>query len=197
MTEDVHRLLAIGGSWGGIQAVRSILRDLTLPPGTATVLVLHRRPVRSELATVLAHGNPIVVEEAEDKAPLVAGTVHVAPPDYHLLVERGWMALSAEDPVKYSRPSVDVLLESAAGSFGDRVVAVVLTGASDDGTDGVRAVRKHGGVVIVQDPASAQQPVMPSSVIEAGLADQVVGLSALPAAIEHALRAIPIRERER
>lgn len=197
MTGGVHRLLAIGGSWGGIQAVRSILRDLMLPPGTAAVLVLHRRPVRSELASVLSHGNPMVVVEAEDKAPLVAGTMHVAPPDYHLLVERGWMALSAEDPVKYSRPSVDVLLESAAGSFGDRVVAVVLTGASNDGTDGVRAVRKHGGVVIVQDPANAQQPVMPGSVVEAGLADHVVSLRDLPAAMERTLRAVPMPEEER
>jgi two-component system, chemotaxis family, protein-glutamate methylesterase/glutaminase len=182
-----HRLLAIGGSWGGIAAMRTILRDLHLPADTAAVTVLHRQPVRSELARVLARSSRLPVVEAEDKTALVAGTVHVAPPDYHLLVEEAWLSLSTEEAVKYSRPSIDVLFESAAGSFGHRLIAVVLTGASDDGTEGAIAVRRHGGKVIVQDPRTAEQPIMPQAVIDAGAADHVVPLDALVAAVHRAL----------
>jgi two-component system, chemotaxis family, protein-glutamate methylesterase/glutaminase len=191
VSAEVRRLVALGGSWGGITAVRSILPELVLPSDTAAVLVLHRQPVRSALAHVLGRGNDLPVEEAEDKAPLVPGKVHVAPPDYHLLVERGWLALSTEDAVKHSRPSIDVMLESAAASYGDRLVAVVLTGASDDGTDGSRAVHRHGGKVIVQDPATAEQPTMPRSVVDADVADVVAPLADLPAAIDEALRGTP------
>jgi two-component system, chemotaxis family, protein-glutamate methylesterase/glutaminase len=187
VTGAVRRLVVIGGSWGGITAMRTILQDLKLPADTAAAAVLHRQPVRSELASVLSRASRLPVEEAEDKTPLSPATVHVAPPDYHLLVERGWLALSTEPAVKFSRPSIDVLFESAAGSFTDRLVAVVLTGASDDGTDGAQAVRRHGGMVIVQDPTTAEQAIMPKAVIDAGAADLVVPLSDLAAAIRQAL----------
>jgi two-component system, chemotaxis family, protein-glutamate methylesterase/glutaminase len=183
VTSEVRRLVAIGGSWGGITALRTVLRDLTLPGDTSAVVVLHRQPVRSELTHVLGRGSRLPVQEAEDKAPLTPATVHVAPPDYHLLVERGWLSLSTDEPVKFSRPSIDVLFESAAGSFADQVVGVVLTGASDDGTDGARAVRRHGGMVIVQDPTTAEQAIMPRSVIDAGAADRIVPLPELATTI--------------
>jgi two-component system, chemotaxis family, protein-glutamate methylesterase/glutaminase len=190
MTEPARRLVAIGGSWGGISALRAILPGLDLPADTAAVVVLHRQSVRSALAHVLGRGSALSVEEAEDKTPLSPGTLYVAPPDYHLLVERGWLALSTEEAVKFSRPAIDVLLESAAASYGDRMVAVLLTGASDDGTDGARAVSRHGGKVIVQDPAGAEQPTMPRSVLDAGVADSVVSLRDMPAAIGEALRGL-------
>jgi two-component system, chemotaxis family, protein-glutamate methylesterase/glutaminase len=194
VTSAVRRLVAIGGSWGGIAAVRSILPRLTLPPDAAVVAVLHRQPVRSALAEVLSRGGGPGVEEAEDKTLLVPGMVHVAPPDYHLLVERGWLALSTEEPVRYSRPSIDVLLESAAASFGVGLVAVMLTAASEDGTEGARAVHRHGGKVIVQDPTTAADPTMPRAVIAAGVADSVVALTDLPSAIEEALHGLPTGE---
>jgi two-component system, chemotaxis family, protein-glutamate methylesterase/glutaminase len=187
----VERVVVVGGSWGGIAAMRTILADLHLPPRTALAAVLHRQAVRSELVTVLARASRLPVVEAEDKQPLVAGRVHVAPPDYHLLVEPGWLALSTDDPVKFSRPSIDVLFESAAGAFADRVVAVVLTGASDDGTDGARAVRRHGGKVIVQDPTTAEQAIMPQAAIDAGAADRVVPLHDLAARIADVARTLP------
>jgi two-component system, chemotaxis family, protein-glutamate methylesterase/glutaminase len=188
MTAAVRRLVAIGGSWGGITALRTILQQLELPADTAAVVVLHRQPVRSELTRVLGRGVGLPVEEAEDKDPLTPGTVHVAPPDYHLLVERGWLSLSTDEPIRYSRPSIDVLFESAAGSFRGRMVAVVLTGASDDGTDGARAVRQHGGRVIVQDPTTAEQAIMPRSVVDAGAADHVVPLDEVATTITAVLR---------
>jgi two-component system, chemotaxis family, protein-glutamate methylesterase/glutaminase len=187
----VERMVVVGGSWGGIAAMRTILAELTLPPRTALAAVLHRQAVRSELVTVLARASRLPIVEAEDKQPLVAGRVHVAPPDYHLLVEPGWLALSTDDPVKFSRPSIDVLFESASGAFGDRVVAVVLTGASDDGTDGARAVRRHGGKVIVQDPTTAEQAIMPQAAIDAGGADRVVPLHDLAARIADVARTLP------
>jgi two-component system, chemotaxis family, protein-glutamate methylesterase/glutaminase len=187
----VERMVVVGGSWGGIAAMRTILAELTLPPRTALAAVLHRQAVRSELVTVLARASRLPIVEAEDKQPLVAGRVHVAPPDYHLLVEPGWLALSTDDPVKFSRPSIDVLFESASGAFGDRVVAVVLTGASDDGTDGARAVRRHGGKVIVQDPTTAEQAIMPRAAIDAGAADQVVPLHDLADRIADVARTLP------
>jgi two-component system, chemotaxis family, protein-glutamate methylesterase/glutaminase len=187
MSRQVRRLVAFGGSWGGITAMRTILEDLDLPDDTAAAVVLHRQAVRSELATVLGRASRLPVEEADDKTPLTPGTVHVAPPDYHLLVERGWLSLSTEEAVKFSRPSIDVLFETAAGSFNDRLIAVLLTGASDDGTDGARAVRRHGGMVIVQDPTSAEQAIMPTAAIDAGLADLVVPLDELAAALHRVL----------
>jgi two-component system, chemotaxis family, protein-glutamate methylesterase/glutaminase len=180
---EARRVVAIGGSWGGIVAVRSILSSLRLPAETAVAMVLHRQAVRSALADVLGRGSTLPVVEAEDKMPLTPGRVHVAPPDYHLLVERGYLSLSTEEAVKYSRPSIDVLFDSAAAAYGDRAVAVVLTGASDDGTDGARTIRRYGGTVIVQDPATAAQAVMPRSVVQAGLADHLADLDALPATI--------------
>jgi two-component system, chemotaxis family, protein-glutamate methylesterase/glutaminase len=178
--EPLPRVVAIGGSWGGIAATQAILRELVLPADVAVVVTLHRQATRSPLAEVLAAGTGFTVTEPEDKAPLTPGMVHLAPPDYHLLVERGWLALSTEAPVKHSRPSIDAMFESAAASLGDRAVAVVLTGASDDGTNGARAVRRHGGTVIVQDPADAEQPVMPAAVIDADAADRVVALADIP-----------------
>lgn len=188
---QVARLVALGGSWGGITATQTILRDLDLPDDAAMVAVLHRQPIRSALADVLVRSSAYPVEEAEDKTPLRPGTVYLAPPDYHLLVEPAWLSLSTEDPVRYSRPSIDVMLESAAEAFAQRLVAVIVTGASDDGTAGARAVRRRGGTVIVQDPKSAEQPVMPRSVVEAGVADRVVPLRELAATVSLAVRSRP------
>jgi two-component system, chemotaxis family, protein-glutamate methylesterase/glutaminase len=187
VNQHVRRLVVFGGSWGGITAMRTILEDLQLPEDTAAALVLHRQAVRSELAPVLGRDSRHPVEEAEDKTPLVPGRVHVAPPDYHLLVERGWLSLSTEEAVKFSRPSIDVLFETAARSYNDRLVAVLLTGASDDGTDGAEVVRRHGGMVIVQDPRSAEQAVMPRAAIEAGVADLVVPLHEVAATLHRVL----------
>jgi two-component system, chemotaxis family, protein-glutamate methylesterase/glutaminase len=187
MSGPVRWLVAIGGSWGGITALRSILTRLPPLPEVAVAVVLHRQPVRSQLAHVLGRGTAWQVVEVEDKSPLRAGTVHVAPPDYHLLVEPAWLSLSTEERVRFSRPSIDVMFESAAAAFGDHTVAVVLTGASDDGSDGVRAVRRYGGTVIVQDPRTAEQPVMPEAAIATGTADVVVPLDDLPTELERAV----------
>jgi two-component system chemotaxis response regulator CheB len=119
------------------------------------------------------------VVEAADKERLDPGTVYVAPPDYHLLIDGPELALSTDALVNYSRPSIDVLFESAADSFEHRTVGVILTGANADGAAGLAAIRRAGGLGIVQDPAGAERPEMPRAAIQTAGADRIVELSAV------------------
>ena len=122
------------------------------------------------------------IREAEDKQPVDAGTVYVAPPDYHLLVDVGpRLSLSADDPVHFSRPSIDVLFESAADLFRDRLLAVLLSGANEDGAAGADRVRRRGGVTIVQDPGSARSSAMPQSALNLFQPTHVLCLDAIAA----------------
>ena len=117
--------------------------------------------------TLLGAVTRLNVCDADDKQPLERGYVYLAPPDYHLLVEGTHLALSVESPVAFSRPSIDVLLESAGEEYGDRCVGVVLTGANDDGARGLARIRELGGAAIVQDPATAERPEMPRAALRA------------------------------
>ena len=171
--------VVIGGSAGSIEALGQILPALpaTLPVPIAVVIHLpQERP--SLLVNVFAPKCRCEVREAQDKEPLTPGTVYFAPPDYHLLVEeRGHMALSADPEVTFSRPSIDVLFESAADAYQDRLAAVVLSGANDDGAAGVRAVRRLGGVVIVQRPDTAQTRAMVDAAIAAANPDWILDVN--------------------
>lgn len=161
-------LVVIGASQGGVQAVAKLLRQLPREFATPIAVTLHReRSADSFLAHVLGRGLPFEVVEATDKTPLLPQHVFVAPADYHLLVERGHLALSTEPPVRYSRPSIDVMFETAAESYGPALAAVVLTGANDDGARGAVAVAARHGVVLVQSPASAENPTMPQATLDA------------------------------
>ena len=119
------------------------------------------------LEELLQENAALPIVTAEDKTPIEPGHVYVAPPDYHLLVEEGYVSLSTEAPVKYSRPSIDVTLASAAESYGGRTVGVVLTGANDDGSAGLRRVVDRGGIAIVENPATAESPTMPRAALAA------------------------------
>ena len=144
---DTPAVLVIGASAGGVAALQAVLGALpaTLPVPVLAVLHLPRDR-SSRIAEVLAPYCALPVREAEDKQPLLRGTVTFAPPDYHLLVEdAGSLALSVDAPVLFSRPAIDPLFESAAAVFGDQVLALLLTGASSDGSEGVAAVRGAGG----------------------------------------------------
>jgi two-component system chemotaxis response regulator CheB len=109
----------------------------------------------------------LCVVEVEDKTPITPGNIFVAPADYHLLVEQGYFSLSTDEPVRYSRPSIDVMFESAADAYGDRVVGAVLTGANADGARGLRRIVDRGGLALVQMPQTAESPTMPNAAIEA------------------------------
>ncbi|MDX2023673.1 MAG: chemotaxis protein CheB [Deltaproteobacteria bacterium] len=157
------RLVAVGVSLGGLDAVRRLLRALPAQVRDPIVLVQHRRHDvgAGPLVSLLAECTKRVVVEPEDKTPLQEWHVFVAPAGYHLLVGLKELSLSMEPPVRYARPSIDVLFESAAVSFGEDLTAVVLTGASDDGAAGAAMVRKCGGRVFVQTPALSESAVAP------------------------------------
>jgi len=163
-----YSVVVIGTSWGGLAAVRELFAGLPPEYDIPTVLVQHRhRDSDALLAHFLQGFTSLAVCEAEDKQPLLAGRVCVAPSNYHTLVEAGHLALSTDAPVHHSRPSIDVTMTSAADSYGHRAVGVVLTGANDDGTRGLRRIADVGGMAVVQDPVSAEISTMPRAALDA------------------------------
>ncbi len=176
-------LVALGGSAGSLEAVRTILAGLPVELEAAVVVVQHRARESDALAEVLQISSPLPVVEAEDKDPVEAGRVYIAPADYHLLLEPGHFALSTDEPVLFSRPSIDVLFESAADAYGPRALGVVLTGANRDGAQGLRRIVDRGGAALVQDPATAEAATMPRAALEAVPEGRTVPLNELGAAI--------------
>ena len=176
------RLVVVGTSLGGMQAMQTIFRDL-MPDFPLPIAVVQHRgtEVQSELARLLQQHCALPILEAGDKEPIRGGTVYLAPPDYHLLVDGTRFALSIDARVSHARPSIDVLIESAADSHGDALLAVLLTGASADGAAGTRRVKERGGSVVAQDPATAEAPVMPRAAITAGTVDRVLPLEEIAA----------------
>jgi two-component system chemotaxis response regulator CheB len=179
---EPFRLVVIGASTGGLQALKVLLAGLPAEFPLPLLAVQHLQAgVASGLARVLAAQARIRVKEADDLEPLAAGVLYLAPPDYHLLVERaGTLALSTDPAPAFARPSVDVLFESAAEAYGPGVIGVLLTGAGDDGSRGLRRIRERGGVTIVQDPREAAAAAMPSAAIAAQVPDHVVYLVEIP-----------------
>jgi two-component system chemotaxis response regulator CheB len=178
MCAGQYKAVVIGGSAGCFEALREILsalpREFTLP----VLVVQHLHPSDDgSFARHLVSAMQLQVVEPCDKEPIDRGRVYTAPANYHLLVERdGTIALSVDERVNWSRPSIDVLFESAARVWGAAVIAILLSGANTDGVEGMRAVRAAGGLTIAQDPAVAEYPVMPQAAIDAGAVDEVLRL---------------------
>jgi two-component system chemotaxis response regulator CheB len=168
-TAGTHDLVAIGASWGGLDVLREILRDLPAELDAAVVIAQHRSPESHPTAfrELLGSVTRMRVREAGDKDAIRPGTAYIAAPDYHLLVDGYSVSLSTDEPVLYARPSIDVLFETAAESYRDRCIGVVLTGANDDGARGLARVEELGGAAIVQDPATAQRTEMPRAALRA------------------------------
>lgn len=168
-------VIVVGASAGGVAALQAIVQALPAGLSVPVLVVLHvPRDRNSRIVEVLAPHCAVPVREAEDKQPIERGTVTFAPPDYHLLVEdRSSVALSIDPPVLYSRPAIDPLFESAAAVFGPRVLALLLTGASSDGSEGVAAVREAGGRAWLQCPEEAEASMMPASALQHAGADAV------------------------
>jgi two-component system chemotaxis response regulator CheB len=174
----MYELICIGASWGGLRAVGRVLADLPDEIEQPIVVVQHRHPdvfVRG-LLELLGEQTRRPVCDVEDKTPIESNTVYVAPPDYHLLVERGLFALSLDARVQYARPSIDVLFESAADAYGAGAIGIILTGANEDGAAGLARIKARGGVAIVQDPAGAERRTMPDAAMAATAADAVLPL---------------------
>jgi two-component system chemotaxis response regulator CheB len=171
-------LVVMGSSWGGLVALETILRALPNDFGAAIAIAQHRSPDSGSgaLSAMLGRYSALEVCEAGDKEPIEPGRVYIAPPDYHLYVEEGSFALDVDDAVQYSRPSIDVLFDSAADVYGERLAAVILTGANQDGAYGITRVRRRGGLTIAQDPATAAKREMPAAAIATGAVDRVLPL---------------------
>jgi two-component system, chemotaxis family, protein-glutamate methylesterase/glutaminase len=180
--------LVIGGSAGAIDVLGTLLPALPAGLSVPVVVVVHVPPDRpSYLPEVLGARTVLPVREAEDKEPVEPGVIYVAPPNYHLLVERSHrFALSVDAPVHFSRPAIDVLFESAAVAWGEGLAAVLLTGASADGAIGLERVRASGGLTAVQAPDSATARTMPDAALARMAPDHVLApepLGALLAAL--------------
>jgi two-component system chemotaxis response regulator CheB len=175
-------IVVIGASWGGLYALMELLGALPTDFPVPIAVVQHRAHDDSDttrLAHVLSRYSTLPVADADERARLEPARVYLAPADYHLMVERGHFELSVDDLVQYSRPSIDVLFESAANAYGPGVVGVLLTGFGRDGTAGMARIKEKGGLTIAEDPGSAMQPAMPRAAINRGVVDEVLGLSAI------------------
>jgi two-component system chemotaxis response regulator CheB len=193
----VYELVVIGASWGGLRAVGELLAGLPERLELAFAVAQHRGPDarRGGLEGLLQTHSPYPVREVGDKEPIEPGHVYVAPPDYHLLVERGYFTLSVDERVNYARPSIDVLFESASDAYRQRLIGIVLTGANEDGAAGLALIKRRGGVAIVQDPRHAEAPAMPAAALAATSADAVLPLAEIGPFL-HGLCLLESKERE-
>lgn len=176
----LYSVVGIGTSWGGLAALTKLLGDLPADFALPVVVVQHRSKDSDQLLTnLLQDATELIVCELEDKDPLVPGTVHVAPPNYHVLIDDGYLSLTLEEPVRFSRPSIDVMFTSAADTYGAGAIGVVLTGANEDGARGLADIVKRGGRALVQDPRTAEIPIMPQAALKAVPSAEVLQLDAL------------------
>ncbi len=177
-------LLVVGASWGGLIALQRLFRGLKRPLPFAVALVQHRgRDSGEALVEALASACVMPVAEIEDKTPVAPGQVFLAPADYHTLVSPGEFELSIDEPVSFSRPSIDVLFESAADAYGAKCAGLVLTGANHDGVRGLGRIKRRGGATLAQDPQEAESPVLPGAAIASGAVDRVLSLDDLAVAL--------------
>ena len=174
-----YELCVIGASWGGLDAVERLLDGVPERLGLAFVVAQHRGAdaARGMLESLLQPHTRYPVLEPSDKDAIRPEHVYLAPPDYHLLVERGFFALSVDERVQYARPSIDVLFESVADAYAERAIGIVLTGANEDGAAGLARIKERGGVAIVQDPNDALRATMPAAAIAATSADAIIPLA--------------------
>jgi two-component system, chemotaxis family, protein-glutamate methylesterase/glutaminase len=175
-----YSVVGIGSSWGGLAAMSKLLGGLPRDFAVPIVVVQHRSSDSDHLlADLIQDATDLTVSEADDKEPLTPGTVHIAPANYHVLVEDGFLSLSLDAPVRFSRPSIDVMLSSAADTYGSGAIGVVLTGANEDGARGLADIVRRGGCALVQDPQTAEIAIMPYAAVKAVPSAQVLPLEAL------------------
>ena len=165
-----YEAIVIGTSAGGLYALLQIFGSFDGSFSLPIIVVQHRsKDHRDLLEEVLQDKSLLKIKQADEKEKITRGFIYIAPPDYHLLVEENkTFSLSADVLIRYSRPSIDVLFETAADAYGDKLIGIVLTGANNDGSAGIKAIKKKGGFTIAQDPAEAMFPFMPQAAIENG-----------------------------
>lgn len=171
-------ILVIGGSAGSLEVLLHVLPRLNEPLPFPVVVIVHRKySEASTLVTLLSSKTSIKVKEPEDKEDIAAGTIYLAPADYHLLIEDSKVfSLDYSEKVNYSRPSIDVTFETAAEVYRDGVVGILLSGANSDGVEGLACIRKYRGFVIVQSPETAQTSYMPEQAVKSNQFDEVMDM---------------------
>jgi len=173
-------IVVVGASAGGVEALRTLAAGLPEDFPAAVFVVLHVPPTTSMLPAILTWAGPLPAERAREGVRFEAGRIYVAPPDYHLLLAEETMHLERGPRENGHRPAIDPLFRSAAANHGERVTGVILSGSLDDGVAGLAGVKRLGGAAVVQDPSDALYPTMPKGAIEAGVADHVLPVAAIP-----------------
>jgi len=178
MNRGCIQAVVIGASWGGVHAAMRILAGLPATFPVPIFLAQHQRyELESRLAMVLSSRTAMRVLAPQDKEPIAPSVIYVAPPGYHMLIDSSdSVALSCHWPVNYSRPSIDELFYSAGHVYGAATLAVLLTGANEDGAEGIRYIQQRGGITVAQDPATAEAPAMPEAAIRTGCVDHILSL---------------------
>lgn len=175
-----YSIVAIGTSWGGLSAMMKLLGALPEGFPIPIVVVQHRSKDSDKLLVqLLQDATPLNVSEVEDKDALLAGMVHIAPANYHILIESGYLSLTTEEPVRFSRPSIDVMFSSAADTYRAQTIGIILTGANEDGASGLAHIMKRGGRGLIQDPKTAEIPIMPFAAMRAVPRAEVLPLNRL------------------
>jgi two-component system chemotaxis response regulator CheB len=173
-----YGIVVIGASAGGAHSLAALLSGLPGDFPVPAVAVLHRgRDSADALTEYLQRSSALRVREAQDKERLGPGSVYLAPADYHLLVEKNNLGLSTEGLVHWARPSIDVLFESAADTWAEQTIGVILTGANADGAQGLARIKTRGGLAVVQHPSEAQYRAMPDAAIAAARVDRILPLA--------------------
>ncbi len=192
-----HDIIVVGTSAGGVEALTHLVKNLPPDIKAAILIVLHvPSHGTSVLPRILKRAGSLPVSHVEDGEAILVGKIYVAPPDYHLLVKKGYLNLSRGARENSHRPAIDPLFRTAARAYGRRVVGVILTGVLDDGTAGLKAVKMRGGVAVVQDPKNAMYPGMPRSAIEnVDDIDYVLPLAEIPGVLVE-LANTPVEEQE-
>ncbi len=176
-----YKAIVVGASAGGLYVLTTILQALPQNFPFPIIIVQHRsKDERSLLEEIIKSKCKVKVQQAEEKEKIEKGTVYFAPPNYHLLVEQDHtFSLSNDMLVNYSRPSIDLLFESAARVYKEKLIGIILTGANKDGAAGIVNIKKHKGLTIAQDPQSADYDMMPQSAIETGCVDYIMNIEKL------------------
>lgn len=168
MKIEKYDMVVIGGSAGSLKLIEEVLNKIPQTTHLSIIIVLHRMfSAKNYLIKELNEISSIIVEEAEEKAKIKKGRAYIAPPDYHLLIEEDkTFSLDYSEKIRYSRPSINVTFESVADVYKNKAIAILLSGANDDGANGIEAIKANGGLTIVQDPELAEYKVMPLTAIQ-------------------------------
>lgn len=184
-----HDIIVIGASSGGVEALQQVVRQFPPDLPAAVFVILHLPPrTRSMLPEILTRAGQVPAIHPENGAAIEPGRIYVAPPDHHLVLERGHVHLSLGPKEQHHRPCINVMFRSAALAYGDRVTAVVLTGELDDGTAGLWEVKRRGGIAVVQNPEGAAFPSMPLNALREVEADYVVDIARMGALLTRLAR---------